>query len=70
MTTKCLCGYEKIGNTIDEDGRYGDADPEKKGFRELRIIGTEYDHWYNTIEPKEITLLVCPACGTVKMEEI
>jgi len=68
MTVKCVCGYEKIGKIIDDNGHYGDADPEKEDFKEIRIIGKVYDEWLREFNIKELTLKVCPECGTVKME--
>ncbi len=67
--TKCVCGYEKIGKLIDENGHYVDVDPEKKNFKEIKIVGKEYDEWFHCYAPKEFVLKVCPVCSTIKMEE-
>ena len=65
---KCVCGYEKLGEGIQEDGQWRDADPEKDSFREIVVIAntdTYVDIWYC---PVKVAFYACPESGTLKVE--
>jgi len=66
---KCVCGYEKIGEGFD-DNKWKDRDPEKVDFKRVEIIGKikKYQLGYVVWEPTDLSVYVCPECGTVRMD--
>lgn len=69
---KCICGYEKLGEGVQEDGQWRDADPEKEEFGKLSVVCQKYGYEYSgsrykSFSPTDIILNICPECGTVKV---
>ena len=69
---KCVCGYEKLGEGIQEDGQWRDADPEKEDFGQFYVVCQKYGYEYagsrsKSYFPVEMTMYACPECGTLKV---
>lgn len=66
---KCVCGYEKLGYRIDDNGKYRNFDPEKQDFTQLKINGQIPSNNCDGFKLAIITLYVCPECSTIKYDD-